>query len=108
MTNPQKLENVTVDLKANVYFDGKVVSHTVWEKSGEKKTVGLIYPGSYVFNTAKPELMRITFGSCKVRIADEKEWKSYGAGTEFKVAGESRFEIAVESGLAEYLCVFLG
>src|SRR4030095_974556 len=104
----EKLENVSVDLKANVYFGGKVVSHTVWEKGGEKKTVGLIYPGSYVFNTAKPELMRITSGNCKVRIADAKDWKACGAGEEFRVAGESRFEIAVEEGIAEYLCVFLG
>ncbi|MFO1519655.1 MAG: pyrimidine/purine nucleoside phosphorylase [bacterium] len=101
-----KLENVSVDLKANVYFDGKVVSHSVYEKNGDKKTLGLIYPGSYSFNTGKPELMVITAGNCRVKQAGEKEWKAYQAGQEFRVPGNSSFEIAVENGIAEYLCVF--
>src|SRR6185369_2557292 len=37
----QKLQNVSVDLKANVYFDGKVVSHSVYDAAGAKKTLGL-------------------------------------------------------------------
>jgi uncharacterized protein YaiE (UPF0345 family) len=38
---PEKFENVTVVAKANVYFDGKVVSHTVLLASGKKKTLGI-------------------------------------------------------------------
>lgn len=105
-TVPQKLQNVSVDLKANIYFDGKVVSHSVYDVTGAKKTVGLIYPGSYQFNTDAPELMQIVSGSCKVRIAGEEEWKTYAAGMEFRVPGKSAFEISVLRGIAEYLCTF--
>lgn len=101
----KSLENVTVDLKANIYFNGKVVSHTVTDKSG-KKTLGLIYPGRYHFNTGAPEKMVITSGNCSVLLDGQADWKEYEAGTEFKVPGNSGFEIAVESGIAEYLCVF--
>jgi hypothetical protein len=103
-----KLENVTVEAKANVYFDGKVVSHTIIDKDGSKKTLGLIYPGSYHFNTGAPERMVITAGSCRVQLAGSQEWKTYAAGSEFRVPGSSGFDIAVESGIAEYLCVFEG
>ncbi|MEC8657279.1 MAG: pyrimidine/purine nucleoside phosphorylase, partial [Verrucomicrobiota bacterium] len=48
-------ENVSVSAKANVYFDGKVVSHSITLSDGSQKTLGLIYPGSYHFNTAKAE-----------------------------------------------------
>ena len=34
-TIPARFENVTVQCKANVYFDGKVVSHTIL--SGQQK-----------------------------------------------------------------------
>lgn len=100
------IENATVTLKANVYFDGGVVSHTVLSADGKRRTIGLIRPGTYVFNTDAPELMEIIAGTCRVKLAGATDWKSFAAGSEFRVAGKSRFEIAVDSGLAEYLCTF--
>src|ERR1043165_6434119 len=38
-----QFSNVTAHAKANVYFDGKVVSHTILFADGTKKTLGLIY-----------------------------------------------------------------
>ncbi len=102
----QKLENVSVDLKANIYFEGKVVSHSVYDSQGNKKTLGLIYPGAYTFNTAAPERMHITSGSCQVKVAGDQNWTSYHAGQEFRVPGSSSFEILVKEGIAEYLCIF--
>ncbi|MCY2926882.1 MAG: pyrimidine/purine nucleoside phosphorylase [Planctomycetota bacterium] len=102
---PEKIENVTALCKANVYFDGKVVSHTILSGQ-QKRTLGLIYPGSYTFNTSAPERMDIVAGAARVKIAGEKDWKTYAAGTFFHVPGNSSFEIAVDSGIAEYLCSF--
>lgn len=106
MSQLKRLDDVSVELKANVYFDGKVVSHTILHKDGSKKTVGLIYPGSYKFNTGAPERMEILAGHCQVKLAGEGAWKAYEGGTAFDVPGNSAFEISVESGIAEYLCVF--
>jgi len=53
-TAPERFDGVSVVTKANVYFDGKVVSHTVNFPDGSKKTIGLIYPGLYTFTTAPP------------------------------------------------------
>ena len=102
-----ELKNVSVPLKANIYFDGKVVSHTLLETSGAKKTVGLIYPGSFTFNTGAPEQMDIVAGECRVKLKGETAWKNYSAGTGFRVPGNSAFEISVEKGITEYLCSFL-
>ena len=54
-----EFKDVTVHAKANVYFDGKVVSHSIIHLDGSKKTMGLIYPGSYHFNTEQAEKMEI-------------------------------------------------
>jgi uncharacterized protein YaiE (UPF0345 family) len=103
---PESFANVEVLTKANVYFDGKVVSHTVRFADGSKKTVGLIYPGEYHFGTGAPELMQIIAGNCRVRIDGQSEWRPQPAGTEFRVGANSGFDIAVETGLAEYICSF--
>jgi purine/pyrimidine-nucleoside phosphorylase len=102
----QQFDDVSVLCKANVYFDGKVISHTLLFKDGRKKTVGVIFPGSYAFNTGDPERMEIISGACRVRLAGEQDWRSYPAGTFFLVPGHSSFDIAVDQGLAEYLCSF--
>jgi purine/pyrimidine-nucleoside phosphorylase len=101
----EQIDGATIKLKANVYFDGKVVSHTVM-KGGKKQTVGLIYPGAYKFNTDAPERMDVVAGTCKVKLAGAKDFTAFGAGTFFKVPGKSSFEIAVDSGITEYLCTF--
>lgn len=104
---PAQFVGVTVVPKANVYFDGNVVSHTVLFPDGAKKTLGLIRPGSYHFNTAAPERMEIIAGHCTVRLDGATGSQEYGAGTHFDVARDSGFTIQVGSGLCEYICSFL-
>jgi len=99
--------NVTVVPKANVYFDGRVVSHTVNFADGSRKTLGLIYPGNYHFGTAAPERMEIIAGICKVTLDGSTESHVYQEGTFFDVAGNSGFTIVVEDGICEYICSFL-
>jgi uncharacterized protein YaiE (UPF0345 family) len=103
---PESFTNVEVVVKANVYFDGKVVSHSVLFPDGSKKTLGLIYPGSFHFGTGRPELMQIVSGHCRVRLDGQSEFQSYAAGTAFRVPANSGFDIAVEAGIAEYVCSF--
>ncbi|OYX25841.1 MAG: hypothetical protein B7Z03_15255, partial [Hydrogenophilales bacterium 32-62-9] len=42
-------DNVAVTKQANVYFDGKCVSHTVQFADGTKKSVGVILPSTLTF-----------------------------------------------------------
>lgn len=104
---PTQFDSVSVITKANVYFDGNVVSHTVLFADKSKKTLGLIRPGSYFFGTAAAERMEIVAGACSVTLKDKTEVKTYGAGTHFDVPANSGFTIEVKSGLCEYICSFL-
>src|SRR4051812_11453228 len=98
--------NVTAVAKANVYFEGKVVSHSILFGDGKKKTLGLIYPGEFHFGTDAPERMDIVAGACRVRLDGTSEWRDYAVGTFFRVPGKSGFDISVTSGIAEYVCSF--
>ena len=100
-----QFDNVSVVKKANVYFDGKCVSHSVVLADGTRKTVGVILPASLTFNTGAPEIMEGVGGSCRVRLKGESEWKAYGAGESFNVPGNSSFEIACDEPY-HYVCHF--
>jgi uncharacterized protein YaiE (UPF0345 family) len=104
---PAQFDGVTVVTKANVYFDGNVVSHTVLFPGKAKKTLGLIRPGSYHFGTDAPERMEIVAGACQVTLDGETAAKAYAAGATFDVPGKGGFTIAVAAGLCEYICTFL-
>jgi purine/pyrimidine-nucleoside phosphorylase len=105
---PTQFAGVTVVTKANVYFDGNVVSHTVLFPDNSKKTLGLIRPGSYHFKTGAAERMEIVAGECTVVVDDTTGTHRYSAGTHFDVPSNSGFTITVSSGLCEYICSFLG
>lgn len=99
--------NATVHAKANVYFEGRVISHTVITQSGEHKTVGIILPGSYHFGTGKAERMEIIEGASEVQLDGSGETKRYAAGTAFEVRANSGFTITVGGDACHYVCSFL-
>ena len=107
-TTPTQFPGVTAVTKANVYFDGKVVSHSILFPDGSKKTLGLIYPGKFHFGTDKAERMEIVAGACAVKLDGQAAGKEYAAGSFFDVPAKSSFDIEVKSGLCEYICSFLG
>src|SRR5256714_13454517 len=108
MAIPNEFKNVTAVAKANVYFDAKVVSHTILLQDNSKKTLGLIYPGKFHFGTDKAERMEIVAGSCRVKLDDSVNETTYAAGQFFEVPAKSGFDIEVSSGICEYICSFLG
>src|ERR1044071_6932538 len=77
---PTEFKNITAVTKANVYFDGKVVSHSLLFPDGSKKTLGLIYPGKFHFGTEKAERMEVVAGSCRVQLAGQNAFQQYSAG----------------------------
>ena len=99
--------NVSAVAKANVYFNGRVVSHTILFPDNSKKTLGLIYDGSYHFGTEAAERMEITDGACQVVLDGQTESKSYAAGSSFEVPAHSGFTITVAEGICQYVCSFL-
>ena len=98
-------KNVEIRKKANVYHDGKVTSRTIITGSGEMKTLGVMLPGLYRFSTEAPEIMELTQGKCRVKLAGADTWSEYAGGESFDVPGNSHFEIEVTE-LLDYICHF--
>jgi uncharacterized protein YaiE (UPF0345 family) len=100
-----RLENVSVQIRANVYFDGKCVSHTVLLADGTRKSVGVILPSALHFTTGAPERMELIAGACRVRFAGADGWVAYEGGQSFDVPGDSAFDIEATDTL-HYVCHF--
>jgi len=100
-----QFDNVSVAKKANVYFDGKCVSHTVYLPDGGRKSVGVILPSRLTFNTDAPERMEIIAGSCRVKLPGDRDWRTFHAGESFDVPAKSSFDIEPLETL-HYVCHF--
>ena len=101
-----QFDQVSVIKKANIYFDGKCVSHTVLFADGSKKTIGVIFPSSLVFNTAAAEVMELNSGKCQIRLKGESTWNTYEGGQKFSIPANSSFEIETVETL-DYVCHFV-
>lgn len=99
-------ENVTVEKKANVYFDGKVTSRTVIFANGEKKTLGIMMPGEYEFGTADKEIMEILAGQLDVLLPNKEEWITITGGQSFEVPAQSSFKLIIKE-LTDYCCSYI-
>jgi purine/pyrimidine-nucleoside phosphorylase len=100
-----QFDGVSVVTKANVYFDGKCVSHNIVLADGSKKSLGVILPSSLKFNTGAPELMELVEGACRVKLAGTDAWVAYAGGQSFSVGANTSFEIEVTQAL-HYVCHF--
>ncbi len=101
----EKIDNVSVITRANVYFDGKCVSHGITLADGSKKSVGVILPATLTFNTGAPEIMECVAGSCEYKLAGADSWVKSSAGEQFSVPGHSSFDIRVTETY-HYICHF--
>ena len=98
-------ENVSIVKEANIYFDGSVTSRTVIFSDGSRKTLGIMLPGEYEFNTDDKELMEIFSGSLEVRLPNS-EWRNVHSGDSFEVPANSKFGLKVNS-ITDYCCSFI-
>jgi hypothetical protein len=101
----KSFDNVTLTAKANIYFDGKCVSHTLLCADGSRKSVGVIFPSTLTFNTGAPEIMEIVSGRCRVRLAGAADWQEVQGGQQFEAGANSSFDIETLETV-DYICHF--
>lgn len=101
----ETIANVNITTKANVYFDGKCVSHSFTQADGTKKSVGVVLPSTLTFNTGAAEIMECTGGSCEYKLKGADSWVTSSAGEKFSVPANSSFDIKVAESY-HYICHF--
>jgi purine/pyrimidine-nucleoside phosphorylase len=104
---PMEFKNVTAVAAGNVYFDGKVISHTILMPDASKKTLGVIMPGSYHFGTEAAEIMEMAKGGCSYVLDGSEEVVAVPEGSRFQVPAHSGFTITVEGDPCHYVCSFI-
>ena len=103
--NMDKYKNIDVDKLANIYFKGNVISRNIFLKDGSRKTLGVMLPGKYEFNTEARELMEIMSGKLNLKLQNDEEWKLINDGMEFNIPKNSSFKVEVLE-LVNYTCSY--
>ena len=101
-----EFHNVSVDLKSNTYFEGRVTSRNIKFSDGSLKTLGVMLEGKYEFNTAKKEIMEITSGEMHVLLPGSIEWRIFTENTSFDVPANSSFKVKVTK-ITNYCCSYI-
>lgn len=99
----EKLNLMTVSTKANVYFDGKCISHSLTTQDGTQLSVGVVLPSELRFSTGAAEIMECSSGSCQYRLAGSEQWLSSATGDKFSIPANSYFDIKVTEAY-HYIC----
>ena len=102
-----KYTNVNVDKLANIYFEGNVISRNIFLEDGSRKTLGVMLPGKYEFNTDTDtrELMEIISGKLNLKLQNIDDWKLIKKGMNFNVPKKSSFKVEVLE-LVNYTCSY--
>ena len=98
-------KNVDVDKKANIYFEGKVISRNIFLDNGSKKTLGVMLKGKYEFSTVSRELMEIVSGKLNLKREEDDDWLLITEGMEFSVPRDSSFKLEILE-LVNYTCSY--
>jgi len=99
--------NASIIKKANIYFEGKVTSRTVFEADGSRKTLGIMMPGDYTFATEDAEHMEIIAGHVEVEIkGEEGNVETIKGGEYFEVPANASFDIKVLEP-TDYCCTYI-
>ena len=101
----ENYKNVDVDKLANIYFEGKVVSRNIFLKDGSKKTLGVMLPGEYEFNTESREFMEIISGKLNLKLESDDHWKLITEGMNFNIPKKSSFKLKVLE-IVNYACSY--
>lgn len=98
--------NITIDKKANIYFDGKVTSRTLNFADGSIKTLGIMNPGEYTFGTSDKEIMEIMSGEMDIQLPDNDAWITIKGPQSFEVPANSSFNLKVKT-ISDYCCSYI-
>ena len=101
-----KLENISIIKEANIYFDGKVVSRTIFLADGEKQTLGVMQPGEYTFDTNEEEIMEMMSGELEIKLPGESEFRKLNTPESFNVPANSTFDLKIKT-VTDYCCSYI-
>ena len=100
-----KYTNVSIDKLANIYFEWNVISRNIFLEDGSRKTLVVMLPGKYEFETNTRELMEIISGKLNLKLQNFESWKLIKKGMNFNVPKKSSFKVNVFE-LVNYTCSY--
>ena len=99
----ETISGARIATQANVYFDGKCVSHSLTLADGTKKSVGVVLPSELTFKTGAAETMECVAGGCEYRLAGSDLLAAQRPGPQVQHSGQFQFRHPRHPGLPLHL-----
>ena len=99
-------KNVNVEKIANIYFNGKVISRNISFSDGSIKTLGVMLPGEYEFNTSSKEIKGIISGNLSYQLSGQPEWTNISSSMSFNIPKRTSFKVKVLD-IVNYCCSYI-
>lgn len=96
-------EHATVRKRANVYYDGRVTSRVVETADGDRRTLGIVLPGSYEFETETHETIEVLAGTGRLELPDET--LPFDAGDVVEIPADTPFDFVADD-VVDYCCAY--
>ncbi len=100
-----KIKNITITKEANIYYDGRVTSRSIFLENGSIQSLGIMLPGKYTFGTEAAEIMEIMSGELDIKLPNE-EWKTLSTPETFNVPANSSFDLKIKT-VTDYCCSYI-
>lgn len=99
----EQFADATVRKRANVYYDGRVTSRELTTAAGERRTLGVVLPGTYTFDTDTRETIEVLAGRGRIEKPDGTV--SFEPGDVVTVPADTSFEFAADE-VVDYCCAY--
>lgn len=99
----EQFADATVRKRANVYYDGRVTSRELTTSDGERRTLGIVLPGTYTFDTDTRETIEVLDGTGRIEKPDETV--AFEAGDVVTVPADTSFEFVADE-VVDYCCAY--
>lgn len=100
----ETFEGATIVVDANVYYDGRVTSRELVTADGVRKTLGIILPGEYEFESEDEEAIEIRRGTLDVTLPGEDP-TTVGPGETVVVPPGTTFTVETDD-VVDYCCTY--
>ena len=100
-----EFNNVKLIGPANIYFGGACTSRTFYD-NGEKKTLGFICRGEYLFSSSYQEIVEIISGKYEIKLPGETDYKAYGPGEAVTIPKGIEFHVRTDT-YVDYVCTYV-
>lgn len=103
---PNRIENLkSIDKKADVFLDGKVIARNMIMEDEKQCSLGYVLPGTYEVTVEESESVEVLGGDFTILLPGLNDYVSCKEGDKFYIPAGGSYKMIVND-FFDYFCIF--